>query len=110
MEFSAKLKGFVTKLKIWAKKFTPVGSQTLKKQAWTNDTNKLQLSATNSVKDAIHLASRKKLFQVQNLGNNLLDYVGNRSQKAHTKNVRYSTIQHSLFNGFIMEEDHWSVP
>lgn len=72
----------------------------------TNDTNKLQLSATNSVKDAIHLASRKKFFQVQNLGNNLLDYVGNRSQKAHTKNVRYSTIQHSLFNGFIMEEDH----
>ena len=33
MEFSAKLKGFVAKLKIWAKKFTPVGSQTLKKQA-----------------------------------------------------------------------------
>jgi len=73
----------------------------------TNDTSKLQLSAKNSVKDAIHLSSRKKeFFQVQNLGNNLLDYVGNRSQKAHTKNVRYSTIQHSLFNGFIMEEDH----
>jgi len=28
----------------------------------TNDTNKLQLSATNSVKDAIHLASRKKIL------------------------------------------------
>jgi len=26
----------------------------------TNDTSKLQLSAKNSVKDAIHLASRKK--------------------------------------------------
>ena len=37
MEFSAKLKGFVAKLKIWAKKFTPVGSQTLKKQACTKD-------------------------------------------------------------------------
>ena len=33
MEFSAKLKGFVAKLKIRAKKFTPVVSRTLKKQA-----------------------------------------------------------------------------
>ena len=34
MEFSSKLKGFVAKLKIRAKKFTPVVGRTLKKQAW----------------------------------------------------------------------------
>ena len=35
-QFSAKLKGFVAKLKIRAKKITPVVSRTLKKQACHN--------------------------------------------------------------------------